>query len=388
MTRVKRFDRATITKAIKLDTGWLKAPATLTRTGIRPYRADDGSVRRELRLPDEVFKAGSLATLSMVPVTKAHPPGLLDATNAQEYSVGSVGTDVRQDGDFVVATLMITDAEAVRAVESGSHREISCGYTCDLDFTPGEWEGQRYDAIQKSILYNHVALESVGRAGPGVKVHLDKGAGEQSDDAGTNPNTQPQEIKIMSTIKLDGVDHECSAQLAQAINVRQAKTDAEASEAEAVAGEQMTELDKLKAENEALKAKVAELEATAKDAADPEKQAEAVQARVALEKDGEKVLGDEPKMDTMTDQAIKLAVIAKVSPEAKMDGKSDEYVGARFDAAMEGWTPPASNPPAGNPGLAGARQAAQTGAGTRLDAAAARQKRMDEDDQRWQKPLN
>ena len=51
-------------------------------------------------------------------------------------------------------------------VKDGRSRELSCGYYCDLDETPGEYEGQRYDARQRNIRGNHLALVEVQPEAP------------------------------------------------------------------------------------------------------------------------------------------------------------------------------------------------------------------------------
>ena len=51
-----RFDLAGLTgRAQRTPQGFLRAPAWVTRVGVFPYRRADGTVQRELRLPEEVF---------------------------------------------------------------------------------------------------------------------------------------------------------------------------------------------------------------------------------------------------------------------------------------------------------------------------------------------
>ena len=44
----------------------------------------------------------------------------------------------------------------------------------DLEFTPGEYNGQKYDAIQKNITNNHIAIVWKGRAGKNASLRLDE----------------------------------------------------------------------------------------------------------------------------------------------------------------------------------------------------------------------
>ena len=48
-----------------------------------------------------------------------------------------------------------------------------------------------------------------------------------------------------------------------------------------------------------------------------------------------KVLGADAKFDGKDERAIKSEVIAKVKPAIKLDGKSDDYVSAMFDACLD-----------------------------------------------------
>lgn len=52
----------------------------------------------------------------------------------------------------------------------GGKRELSAGYRCKYEISSGLWNGQRYDAIQREIRGNHLALVKEGRMGPDVAV--------------------------------------------------------------------------------------------------------------------------------------------------------------------------------------------------------------------------
>ena len=167
-----RCDTVKLGPPRRLADGRLIAEATLTRGGILIYRNPDGSERRGTR--DEATISGkALESLKLAPVTNAHPPVMVNAENAAQYVVGQVGQDVRRDGNHVIATLVINHASAVQEVETGRRRETSCGYKCDLDETPGvSPSGERFDARQVNVEYNHLAIVEAGRAGS-ARVHMD-----------------------------------------------------------------------------------------------------------------------------------------------------------------------------------------------------------------------
>lgn len=152
----------------------IRATARLTRTGIFEYHGPNGEPFDELRPEAEVFDRRSLATLKGAPLTIGHPAEV-NAGNWSELSVGHVADDVRRDGIFVTATVLIFDAETCARVESGDLRELSCGYEVDVERAAGDHDGQHYDAIQRRIRYNHVAMGGTdwGRAGRDVRVYAD-----------------------------------------------------------------------------------------------------------------------------------------------------------------------------------------------------------------------
>lgn len=333
---VVRFDVGQFRKPQRLANGWLRVDAALTKAGVFEYRDGAGSTRRELRLPDEVFAPAALESFAMVPVTVEHPGLLLDASNTREHAVGWVGEQIRSDGQYVIAGMLVTDAAAIADIEAGKRREVSCGYVCELEGTPGEYQGERYDAIQRSIRGNHVALTVKGRAGPDVRLRMDAAqmvppAGNPGGNAGGNENDREAPVAIK--YRLDGVEYDMSEQAAQALGkVERAHADSvKALETELAAARKQTEQLTARADAlaEQLKTKDGEL------AKAPERIRAEIAARMGLEAKARGVLGPETKLDSMSDKDMKLAVLAKLVPDFKPDGKSDDYVSARFDIAIE-----------------------------------------------------
>jgi hypothetical protein len=190
MQRVRRYDFQTLRSPRRTSQGFLRVDGFLTRAGVFEYRRADGSTVRELRPPDEVFKADSMATLRGAPVTDLHPSEMVKPSNARTYSIGFVGEDVRREGNRVAGSKTIMDGAAIALVENGDRRELSCGYDCARDDTPGRWngddygphvtDGEPYDAVQRDIVYNHVAIGPSGwaRGGRDLAMRMD-GASHQ-----------------------------------------------------------------------------------------------------------------------------------------------------------------------------------------------------------------
>lgn len=167
---VVRFDSMPMPRAYFTPEGFLKDRPILTSCGIFEYTNPDGSVRRELRLPEDVFSPESLRSYRGKPVVITHEAGLIDKNNVAENQIGTILSEGERSGDDVKAEIIIHDTDAMR---SAGLKELSLGYNLDLDETPGIWNGQRYDAIQRNIRINHLALVREARAGEQARLNLD-----------------------------------------------------------------------------------------------------------------------------------------------------------------------------------------------------------------------
>lgn len=311
-------------RVIRTDEGFLRAPARLTRAGVFTYR-NGGREWRELRLPEEVFATDSLRSFELLPLVYDHPrenAGAVDSNNARRLTVGSVGHVTRDSGDsnYVAAEVLITDADAVRAVENGD-RELSCGYFCEREPAPPgstfkdpvTGDALPYDFIQRNIRGNHVAIVKAGRAGPDAKIMLDHNDGIESNPTG-DPVDQKGDTTMKKKITIDGLSFEVDENVAQAF--------------EKLTAAQNATIDKLTARADAADSQVKDLTAKLTEATNPKRFAEAVSSRLALVQIAEK---NAIKADGLDDMAIRRAVITKIDPSLKLDGRSDDYVIAAFD---------------------------------------------------------
>ena len=300
-----RFDFTPINSAIKTDEGFIQDSPVLSRTGIFVYLNTDGSLRKEYRPAEEVFNADSLASLRGKPITIDHKDGEVTAANAKYLTVGAVLSEGRQDGENLRGDIVIHSPD-----EIGTRRELSLGYTLDLDETPGEFNGERYDAIQRNIRYNHLSVVNKGRAGSVARLNMDNCQVTE---------TQP-ETKQMAKVRLDsGIEYEVPAEVSAAVDAlrndnAQLKTKAESAEAKA---------DDLQSRVDSFPK---QLEQARTDAA------AAAKARISLEETAAKFNVD---CAGKTDIDVKKAVIKAVNKDADLDNKSDAYIDARFDLAIE-----------------------------------------------------
>ena len=334
--------------------GFLKGRAIVTCCGVFTYKRADGTLQRELRLPEEVFAPATLESLKLKPVTLNHPTELVTPENADMLQVGSLGdnpsstnqeynwngepTDWKKltDGLNVAVDMIITKKDAIDAVINGK-QGLSMGYTCDIEMAESgsTWCGVEYDYIQRNIKYNHCAIVDAGRAGDNAKIELRV----DSADAVLEDKlvTKDGGTKMLKKINLDGIDYEAEESVIKALNTEKKRADDAVAELSKFKEDSAKELSVMTAERDTQKERADKAEedlAKAKaEALDSTKLDEAVNARIDLYKNAEKA-GVEVKND-MKDADIKKAVIAKVFPKANLDGKDSAYIDARYDATVE-----------------------------------------------------
>lgn len=170
LSNVIRLDSLPLGQTYFTPEGYLKDRPILTRTGIFEYVNPDGTVRRELRLPEDVFEPESLSSYKGKPIIITHDAGLVTKDNVHQHQIGTILTEGYRSGDDVRAEIIIHDTDEMR---SAGLKELSLGYNLELDETPGEWNGVHYDAIQRNIRINHLALVREARAGDKARLNID-----------------------------------------------------------------------------------------------------------------------------------------------------------------------------------------------------------------------
>lgn len=328
-------DAVTVAGTRRTEDGYLVAEARCVRTGVQTYtgaevgRPDLATVA-VYRGGDQVFAKDSLQSFSHAPITNDHPAESVTADNWKALSVGEVSTAAKQDGEWVMLPLILKDAAAIKFVESGK-RELSAGYTCELDWTPGKTaDGIPYDAQQRSIKINHLALVDRARAGSKARI------GDGANSWGASPVTTADERKspmadTLRKILVDGLQVETTDAGAAAIEklmndkkaVEAKLADAETAHKTAIAAKD-AELAKKDAELDAEKAKVL-------SDADLDKR---VQDRAALVTVAGAIAKD-VKTDGLSDADIRKAVVAAKLGDDAVKDKTAAYIDARFDILAE-----------------------------------------------------
>lgn len=173
------FDRLPTTGLRRDANGNAVGVARAARTGIQIYHgrnfgmtgADADKEIRVYRPEDEVFNLAAMRSFAGVPVTIEHPHDLVTTENWKDHAKGETASDeIVRDGETVKVPFLLRDAKAIAAVEDGKH-EISMGYTAEIDFTAGQTSsGEQYDAIQRSLRMNHLAIVDSARGGSSLRI--------------------------------------------------------------------------------------------------------------------------------------------------------------------------------------------------------------------------
>lgn len=383
MKKDYRIDRGgRITSKID-ENGYLRIDGVVAHVGILEYMDDDGTVIREFVPEETLFDEASLQSLAGAPVTLQHPPVMVTPTNYSQYSQGSVNGIPKRDGDNLIASMLVIGNEALHAVEYDGVSELSPGYSVDLDETPGEWQGQKYDRVQRNRRYNHQAIVDAARGGSVCSLRFD------------GANVPNNEDNSMTQIKLPGggTVEVADAATAATINAALAKQGKRLDSAKgqlkklvnAIAPKLKLDADTVMTESDdENKDEVVEVDVPAVEEAVTSVSAAVDTLQAQLDELADAVNGDTPDSlmdeedpdkvdeDTDTDQEMKTDALSKmlyiveaakklkpgishmdgkrvksareIQVEALIaaksgfnaDGKSDAYISGRFDAAVDG----------------------------------------------------
>lgn len=327
--------------------GFLNVLANITRTGVFTYfeKSPDGTVKviRQLRHPDEVFAEQTLNTLLGLPVTENHPADLVNTENVKDLVVGMTSDrpkkislpDTTQDGEEYVQQLVtFFNKDTIQKIMDKKKKELSLGYECVLDESPGEWNGVKYDYVQREIKYNHLSLVDRARGGAHCRVLVDEKEKEVICDGFTLANDNFKEEVEMKVILHDGKEYKVEDDVYEVFSTIQKSLDDAQSNLES----KDKELQKVTAIRDDYASQLGQI--------DKEKEAndftKAVQAKVELINRAQKVLKDDD-LSKLTDSEIKKKVVEKLRPEVNLDGKSEDYVDARFEVCLEDYKPKAQS---------------------------------------------
>jgi hypothetical protein len=343
-----RYDVAPIDKYEVTPEGYLRAWATIARTGVQQYSDVDGSIRREYRPESEVASPESLASFAGKAITLEHPSVLLDSSNTKDYQIGFSGTEVVYDNGFVRAVMTITDEEAIKRIMRGDAKEVSAGYRVNYEASPGVTDsGENYDGIQKEISGNHIAVVHRGRAGPQVKLHLDR-----LDAADPSLFTFIEDSSMTAKVNFDGAEFEVTESVALAITKEredakmsfedmkkkcdelQAAADSMKSEMDAMEQKMKGQCDSAEGRADALSEEVNSLKIDLETAQKVNVDS-LVEERIALIDKARTSLDSAFDFAGKTVREIMEASVKSVRGDIDLSERSDDYVTAMFDTLAD-----------------------------------------------------
>lgn len=193
----------------------------IARTGEMTYSAAElrlpGDPDRPVtvrRSPEDVFDPDAVASFEGKDVTAGHPTELLSAENHAAYAKGHV-QNVRRDGGYLVADLLIKDAALISDIRNKVIREVSCGYQCR--YVP-DGDGYR----QTEIRGNHVAIVPRGRAGHEVAIQ------DAAENAGKGKSSMNKFVEtILKAFSMAAHEAESQEEVEALIPIAAAALDAE-----------------------------------------------------------------------------------------------------------------------------------------------------------------
>lgn len=306
-----RIDKILIPRIKKTKEGFLKGKAIATRTGVFKYLNHDGTIRYELRHPDDILTENSLNTLKTIPITNEHPKDLVNVDNANSLIVGMTGEEVTVNEDSIMVSLTVTHKDAIEAIKRGK-QELSLGYTLDVIEEVGAYNGEKYTHRQKNVDYNHLALVEQGRAGRTARINL--------DNINTNVLIQYTGNKNMDNNNEEILETEVNEKVNTKVEVNKDTINLD---------KYTAKIDQLKAENNELKTKLSEINIDSIVA-------DKVRAKTLLIAKVSKIVSlDSNDLIDKSEREIMEDVIKHFDNNINLEEKSESYVEGRFDAILE-----------------------------------------------------
>lgn len=305
------------------QTGYLRVKdVPITCSGVRKYSLD-GKITNVAKVPDEIFSPITVASANNKPITDDHPQTnghtlLVNRENSHIYQKGWTGDNAHVANGKLYNDLIISDSNLIDEIRHGK-QELSIGFEYNLDATKGKLDGVAYDAKQRNIRINHVAVVQKGRAGHGVSFTADA-----IEDLDANNEKKGNQMDFTSVHTKDGG------------NIRVAVEDADKlTKIIGDADDSRSQLEKLKAERDKLNKQISDLEnenkKTKQDAADSKKKADESKAEAdsALEKNKElksKLEGDAFEQKIADTLAFRAKAKKIVGDSYDFTGKSEREV--------------------------------------------------------------
>lgn len=262
------------------------------------------------------------------PVVITHKGGMVNGKTARHRNVGTMLSARFDSTQGVTLNQIVIHDEQAQEAGRTTHKYLSLGYRLDLEERRGYYSAatneisdtpkdgfEPFDAIQRNLVVNHLAMVPMGRAGEVARLNLDG-----------NEDYFDNEEKPMPNIKLaNGTEIEVVQEVADHVSGLQTRLDG----AEASLSTTKGTLTAVSAERDSLKQTVDgfddKLKQARLDAADE------LQATAKLIGSVSHKVTD---VDGKSDVEIKAAFVKAVMPAINLDGKDDLEICGAFEYAL------------------------------------------------------
>lgn len=334
---VQRYDSVPIRDpVIDKQTGFLYVyRVPIAQTMVQPYLKADGSIDHEAKLPTELLSDETVSSANNRPVTNGHPHELVTKDNSKKYMKGFTTSNAHVEGNMLFNDIAITDADMINDIMKNGKRELSIGFQTEVVPEKGEFNGVKYDSVQKNIRINHVAVVNKGRAGHNVRLLGD--SAEAIDDETSKGGSM--DSKDTTQIRIDGADVTVSTRDADKIM-----------KLDAANADKQKQIDALNAQIKKLTAERDQLQGNAKSAQDKADSVEKeladykkkftgdalekkVEERLALVDSVKPYLGDSYDFKGKDAKALKIEAIKAVKGDSldfDIDKASDGFIDGYF----------------------------------------------------------
>lgn len=306
---------------------------------VQKYVKSDGSEEMEAKLPEEILSDATVSSANSKPVTDGHH-GLVTKDNSHDLLKGFTASNGHVEGNMLYNDITITDPNLISQIRSGDKRELSIGFETQMDPTSGTYNGTKYDAVQRNIRINHVAVVPKGRAGHEVRLIGDSAEAveqvEPSEEKGNQMETRVvradgQNITVAADdvekiTKLDADNSAKAKQIAdldaqiKKLQAEKAQLQGDADASAKKADEAQAKADSLEADNKKLQEEFDKYKA------------DGVDKKLELIDKVKSFVGDEYDYHGKSDRDMKIDAVKAIKGDSvDFTDKSDTYVQAAFD---------------------------------------------------------
>lgn len=355
---ITRFDTAPINElTVDPQTGYLHASnVPIARVGVFPYLHSDGTWTNEAKLPEDILSESTVKSANNKPVTNDHPVDdgenvLVDKTNSTQYVKGFTADNAHVEGDMLKVGLTIMDPQLIDTVQNGGKQELSIGFQTDVEPISGEYNGAKYDSVQRNIQINHVAVVDRAREGHNIRITGDsaqmvvndtrkekqmaeneKNVFDDADNTSSNTNSASSNTSSSSNSSSSSSSDDKDKQIAdlkQQVKDLQAQLASKNSNSSSQDDSDDDDKDKSKSKSDSVDAEIEKIKKERdmyKSQVEGDSFNTTIDERIDLIDDAKKILGDSYDFHGKSNHDIKVAAIKKADSTIKVDGMDDSFI--------------------------------------------------------------